>query len=194
MSMKIPNLPLSRTPDCRSCSPILEMGETHVPCPAEFCLACSADLRVKRLRVSTISYVDAWRKSLCETAFHAFCGRPTAVAECNRLQISPEDRAKLSSLYVEGTIPEFLYAVCGLEGAKLVGITAGGVFLYAKPDEYAVGPVCWQDFPVEEYQVEVASVNSEPERDAVIQQRQVGHFDSNQGHRRYEFVYRRTKN
>jgi hypothetical protein len=177
MDWKIPNIPPSRELDCTSCYPALKTCGTHVACSADFCLTCSADLRVKRLRVSTVSYSDARRLHICEAVSNAYFNE-LAAAECDRLEISRDDRERLSELYAEGIAPEVLYLVCELADCKLVGITADGVFLYAKPDDYEVGP--------DTLEVKDAALKS-PERNVVIQ---VG--PEKQVHRRNAIVYRRV--
>lgn len=136
MQWIVPNITLSREPKCTSCE-CIEMGPNHVPCPAEFCLACGTDLHVKRLRVTSVTYADVWRLHICEIAQRAvdYSG-PAEVKECDRLEISPSVHLQLAEMLGEGWGPVTEFGLCDLLGVDLVGITADGTFLYAKAGEY----------------------------------------------------------
>jgi len=143
MQWSVPNVSLSREPTCVSCSPVLdELGVDHVPCPADFCVACGTDLRVKRLLVSVVGFADAWRLYVCEVAER---DGPSASAERERLQMSRSDRLRLVDLLYEGcTVYE--YGLCGLVGTTFVGVGEDGALLYARPCEYDIGPIlCLRD-------------------------------------------------
>lgn len=134
MHRTIPDIPLSREPNC-SCEPT-EFGSTHVPCPCGFCRACRTDLRIARSLVSIVGYADTWRLHICEIAA---CCRAGDLAECMKLGLSYDDRLKLAELFYEGLEP-WVYVICGLEDVDIVGITADGTFLYVQRGEYQIGP------------------------------------------------------
>jgi hypothetical protein len=115
----------------------------HVRGPGDFCKSCGTDLHVIRLRVSRVSYSDAWRLHICEVAERALDDdQATDIAKCDRLGISPSDQRKLADLCLEGFGPA-LYDACGLGGTDNVGITTDGMFLYAKLGEYEIGSETW---------------------------------------------------
>jgi hypothetical protein len=134
MHWTIPDIPLSREPNC-PCEPI-EFGSTHVPCPWDFCRACGTDLRIARLLVCSVGYADMWRLHVCEIAA---CCRTGDLAECIKLGISCDDRLKLADLFYEGLGPAVEHVICGFDSVDLVGITADGTFLYSQRGEYQIG-------------------------------------------------------
>jgi hypothetical protein len=96
---------------------------------------------VKRLCVSDLSYADAWRLHICEVAEHSlFIDRLADIDECYRLGIAADVRKQLANLLYEAIGPLFKNVMCGLEDVDIVGITADGAFLYAKPGEYEIAP------------------------------------------------------
>lgn len=138
MQWVLPKIPRSREP-----LGLLAEGRgtpEHITGPSEFCRDCLADLRIARLRVLIVTYSDVWRLRLCQVASDALIlSEPAALYECERLRISPMEQQWLLDLLLEGLEPVDVYEMCGLEGVDLVGITADGAFLYAKPSAWEIG-------------------------------------------------------
>jgi hypothetical protein len=76
---------------------------------------------------------------MCFSAFNAELGEPDAIARCNELGISLEDRQKMAYMFNQGWRTAF-ERLCDEEELAFVGIMNDGICLYAPEDEWEVGP------------------------------------------------------
>lgn len=106
--------------------------------PLDSCMHCGQDLRIPMLAVNAITHEDRWRYEVCYDAFLAHDERDRdAISECNEYGVSVDDQEKLARLFSQGWRIA-LDGSCGPEEITFVGVTDGGICLFAVEGEYEV--------------------------------------------------------